>query len=176
MCFSPNGERFAYATAEKGKFHMVVDGVRSKGWDEIDAYGGYPIVGDGRPVVSFSSDSKHYAYEVRNSVKYSIVLDGKEIAGEGDKRFFTFSPDGRRTAYVLLEQVKTNEWATCVVVDGIKGKGFDGTVEYLDFTPDSKRLIYRARLGHYVEHGGEFFVVNGKRQREYDSILMGFSQ
>jgi hypothetical protein len=154
-----------------------VDGVRSEPCDEIrEDRLALPLSGSGSAAVTFSPDGRHYVYEVRNQGRLSIVLDGKEIPGDGFKSSFLFSPDSQRSAYVLSEQVGTNEWTTCVVVDGIKGKEFDGSVEDLDFTPDSKQLIYRARAGHYVEHGKTFFVVNGKPQRQYDLILTGFAQ
>lgn len=95
-----------------------------------------------------------------------------------------FSPDGRRVAYVIERHIKeylrldgrkylfkgrpcvgTRTKKSRMVLDGVKGNWYDGIYD-LTFSPDSRRLAFRAERG--TKH---LIVVDGKETNEYDRIF-----
>lgn len=169
--FSPDSKRVAVTFKRAGKCFAIVDGVESQAWDEISDGVGHGFPEGYFDSVRFSPDSKHFVYEARRADEWSIVVDGNEKARGKHLRCLTFSPDSKRTAYVqLLDGDKPDDWKTAVVVDGVVGKAFDGSVESLFFSPDSKRLLYVARRGHFVEEGKQSLFENGVAGKEYDLI------
>ena len=75
-----------------------------------------------------------------------------------------FSPDSKRTAYVLRRGGKN-----FVVLDGSEGKPYD-EIEDLQFTADSRHLVYAAR-----RDGKLVVVVDGIESKEYDDFVSGAS-
>jgi hypothetical protein len=177
LWFSPNGKRFACAVKRTGKWFVVIDGKESQPWDGISSGFGHGFPRGDFVGVRFSPDSKHYVYEALQGdgyspeSSYSVVLDGKVKARGHFVGCFLFSPDSKRTAYVqLVPTGNKDDWNTVVVVDDLMDKPFDGSVEQMEFSPDSKQLVYKARRGHIVEYGSEFIVINGKAGSEYDDV------
>jgi len=166
--FSPNSKRIAFTIKRAGKSFVLVDGVESRAWDEVSSGFGYGFPEGDFNGVRFSPDSKHFVYEARRADNWSIVLDGSETVRGKYIGCLVFSPDSKRTAYVeLLEGDKPDDWNTRVVVDKVAWKPFDGRVEKLLFSPDSKRPI--CVVGPRQE-GKEFLVENGMAGEEYDQI------
>lgn len=134
--FSADGKRVAYGAKDGDKWSVVVDGVKGKAYDWNQWSIWSPVV---------SSDGKHVAYTVIRDNKYCLVLDGVE-GKEYDynttghpSRVPVFSPDGRRVA--LIGNRGEKEF---VVVDGVECKPYDGISGRVIFSPDGKRLAYRA--------------------------------
>ena len=73
---------------------------------------------------------------------------------------FVTSPDGRHVAYVA--QIGDEQF---VVIDGKKGKHYDGIGRAIVFSPDSKRVAYIAIIG---KKG--VVVVDGKEEKQYDNL------
>lgn len=164
--FSPDSQRLAYVAREGEKSFVVVDGKEQKPYDDINALS-----------LTFSADSQRLAYvvgvgEKRSDDKQTVVIDGKEEKPYDWIGGLLFSPDSRRVAY----------WAgvggrSLVVVDGKEGKPYDGAAQgeaptcfppdswwvvsfhSLLFSPDSRRVAYKAVLGLNV-----FAVVDGKER------------
>src|SRR5262249_40022022 len=73
-----------------------------------------------------------------------------------------FSPDSRRTAYVM--QNLDGWWA---VIDGVEHGPYEGIGEGTPlFSPDSRRCAYRA-----ARAGGTVVVVDGVQSQEFDNIM-----
>ena len=70
------------------------------------------------------------------------------------------SPDGRHVAYVAQAEDKQ-----FVVIDGKKGKHYDGIGRAIIFSPDSRRVAYIAIIG---KKG--VVVVDGKEEKQYDNL------
>ena len=154
--FSPDGTRLAYR-AKKGPggrgggWVMVVDG--REGQDHM-------MIAEESP--TFSPDGRSIAYVVRHHahralgwrlfqglwpterVPSVVVVDEQEGPRLDDvvAESLTFSPDGRRVAYVGTLHNKAN-----VFVDGLPCKGCESVSEasrWLVFRPDSRRIAYWA--------------------------------
>src|SRR5208337_3317324 len=78
---------------------------------------------------------------------------------------FVVSPDGRHVAYVAQAEDKQ-----FVVIDGKKGKHYDGIGRAIVFSPDSRRVAYIAIIG---KKG--VVVVDGKEEKPYDAIGSNFT-
>jgi WD40-like Beta Propeller Repeat len=161
LCFSPDGRRLAYAAAhgpEKGQF-VVVDEIAGKEYDGI-----------GTDSLRFSPDSQRIAYGARRGDKWLMVIDGREQkAYDGLGPALVFSPDSRRWAYVAKSQIGSGRMRrpmVCVVVDGVEGEYYDGTIDGTpSFSPDSQRVAYGASLANAI-----FAVVDGKKGTGYKAI------
>jgi len=171
---------------------VVIDGVEGRIFDKIDRYG-QPVFsangahvayigcqGDARCMVvdgreqalyrsvstpHFSPDGEHLVYVADKDGSKFVVLDGRE-GGEYDAIATSpiLSPDGKRTAYIA-----DNGAGWCTVVDGREGPVYDEIrKESLQFSPDSRRVIYVAKKSS----GRSVVVVEGTEGPEYPSIGM----
>jgi hypothetical protein len=96
----------------------------------------------------------------------AVASDPLSEAGLGSP--FTFSPDGRRVAYVanFAPASSRARGPRRVVVDGVEGAAFD----YIwtgspHFSKDGRHFAYRAERG-----GKHFVVVDGKESKPYDLV------
>jgi len=135
--FSPDGARMAFVGfSDKGQ-HVVLDGVESPPYSNVRE-------------MMFSPDGRRLAVEVRIGARSHVVIDGvpgppfEEIEG----RAMTFSPDGKRFAYVADHNLVVDGQAQPVKVPLISG---------LTFSPDGKRLGYFRQM----DLGGYQVVVDG---------------
>jgi len=186
--FSPDSRHVAYRAKRGGKWLVVRDGAEGKEYDSI---------GDN---LIFSDDSYHLTYSASQGDKSLVVVDGVEstvddrpvwrtVESTGDDEpvwkdateagvdeaqgptysvvlgSFTYSPGRDREAHIAVRDKKH-----CVVVDGVKGKEYDGVnVGTLAFSPDSRRFAYAAT--HSGIRGGKTFaVVDGVEGKEYDWV------
>ena len=160
--FSPDGARVAYAC------ELVKKGAIASDWTAIKWYVacgdlrlGLDFDGAGSPV--FSPDGKRIAFKAERSAKVGISIDGKAPAFEWN--FVSapvFSPDGARIAFAASADcnvtpgyrvtslpgaglVTGGSWQ--LVVDGKASESKFDAVSALTFSPDGKRLAYRARTG-----------------------------
>jgi hypothetical protein len=146
--FSPDGNRIAYSTFSNEGERVIVDGLEGKYYDHVAN-------------LTFSSDSKHYAYTANEGEKYFLVLDGEEIGRQYDRvGGFVFTFEGYQAAFIVK---KNEKWLT--LIDGIEGKPYD-YINMLAFSPDGKRVAYAAR-----ESDKYFLVVDGTEgENRYESI------
>lgn len=106
--------------------------------------------------LTFSPDSKHIAYVADGHV----FLDRVPVKGpEGIvKSTPLFSPDSQHLVYVVDQDGKQS-----IVADGVSGKQYD-KIGTITFSPDSKRLAYRAKAGK-----NWFMVINEREERQYEA-------
>lgn len=125
--FSEDSKHIVYAAEIDSGWVVVVDSVRSRPWPGI----GEVVLGP----------NQRLAYAANDSGRWRVILDGTQLS------FFdavmqgslTFSPDGRRLAFVVAEGD-----AFRVVVDGEPGPLYQA-VGALRFDPEGNRLAYVAR-------------------------------
>lgn len=148
--FSSDGKRYSYAGKRGAKQDAVIDGVATD-YDEISS-------------LLFSPDGKHLGVCARRGGSRLTLVDGVE-RGTRDLGIsgIIFSPDSRRFAGLARQGFKGDK--QLIVIDGEPGQTYDG-VSDLEFTPDSKHVIYTA------ERAGKFMVVvDGVESNEYDNWL-----
>jgi hypothetical protein len=142
---SPSGKTWASTAKVDGKLVMMVNGVASQAYAEIQHAESLFPAGDERVVFAATTptDSKTPA---------RVIVDGKagkayaQVRGDS----ILFSPDKTAMAYVAGDGNKN-----FLVVDGVEGAAFDG-VDDLRFSSKSVSA-YRAR------RGAEYFVVVGDK-------------
>lgn len=109
-----------------------------------------------------------------NTTKLATLPEGESI------NHITFSPDGRRVAYVIEEHISPDEPdRDFVVVDGQKSEAYNRAYD-LVFSPNGKHFAYAVKKrekvlhpdkGTYEHIGGEFFtVLDGKKGKSYDEV------
>jgi len=164
--FSPDSKRLAvviYNETETGvKMFAIIDSKETPKYAYIDEFS-----------LQFSPDGKKIAYIVGEKGGYATRGGGYQggkrfvvVNGIEGKRYdliegLKFSPDSRKLAYIAKEGGKyyTNEFFSrflfykggkaFVVVNGKEGERYD-EIYNLNFTPDSKKLFYNARIGNEI--------------------------
>jgi Tol biopolymer transport system component len=125
---SPNSQRVAYATKERDKWTMVLDGER------------VGIKYDGIYNLVFSPNGKRFAFLAEHSGKKFAVVDGKEENERYDSAAsLVFSPDSQRLAYQAVQDEK------CFILVDSKPDDCQWDAIGSDspkFTPDSKKVFY----------------------------------
>lgn len=134
MILSRDGRRVAYLARRDNKDYLVVDG------NEIEIR---PLSIDKGGTFQFSADGSHYAMIVKgqHDSNYAswVVLDGTVSPVYTAVPELTFSPDGKRYAYIA--ETRTG---TIVIVDGKASAGYE-KAQQLVFSADSRRLAYAAK-------------------------------
>ena len=146
--FTPDGRHSIYAVDIAGRQHVVIDGVLSPGYEHVEPWG-------------FSPDDRPF-YVARAKGKSRLVLDGRSGAESDAVGVPVFSADGRRVAYVGVEEVGQQRFER-LVVDGNVGDRAGGSICEVLFSPDGRRLAYtvfRERLAEGNEQSG-FVVLDG---------------
>ena len=154
---SPSGKTWACMSMTDGKLVMMVNGVASKVYSQIQPGATAFAAGDERVIygASILDGSKTPA---------RLVVDGQEGKAytqvRGDS--VVFSVDKKTMAYVAGDGNQN-----FVVLDGKEGPAFDDIFD-LRFSPVGSRLAYGARRGL------EYFVVeDDKEHGPYDNIQRG---
>jgi hypothetical protein len=96
--------------------------------------------------------------------EYELVPAKQGEASESYNFQMAFSPDSKRTAYVLRRGGKD-----FVVLAGSEGRPYD-EIEDFQFTADSRHVIYAAR-----RDGKLVVVVDEVESKEYDDFVSGGS-
>jgi len=159
--FSPDSRRVAHGARRGDKMFAVVDGNEEKSYQSIEC-------------LTFSPDSLQVAYVASGPVSgflglrrhgaFRTVVNGVEGKRRVDISLsgLRFSPDSRRTAYVM--QNFDGWWA---VVDGVEQGPYDGIGNGTPiFSCDSRHYAYRAGQADKA-----VVVVDGVQTQEYDDIL-----
>jgi hypothetical protein len=157
--FSPDGQHLAYTAGIDGRWFSVADGVEGKSY----------TFGPLRLRYIYSPDSSHLVYTVGST----IVMDGTEHKYDNYCLYhLVFSPDSKNLVVILAKMV--NGWkledvgaGDTVMLNFVMGTKYDAighrrnwdNSKAVAFSPDSKRLVYFARLGTDY-----FIVVDGTEQ------------
>ena len=154
---SESGKTWGCTAKMDGKFVMMINGVPSKAYLQIQTGESLFPAGDERAIygVAILGESKTPA---------RIVVGQKELKAypqvRGDS--VVFSADKKIMAYVAGDGKKN-----FVVVNGVEGPAFDN-VSDLVFAPKGSGFAYCALQG--MEH---FVVINGKKMGPYDNVKTG---
>lgn len=192
--FGPQGKRVAYAVRKGGKSAVWIEGKESKWYDRVDyssltfspdgsrvafaanSKTGAKVVLDGVEGLSFSevshlvfnADGSRFAYVGRLGLKHWLVLDGKKLGPYDDVlgNTFTFSPDGKRYACVVMRRGNYN-----VLSDRVLGPQCDRVLSRLVFDARGDHLAYVVRLVHQGRLNYAV-VYNREVGQNFDAIWM----
>jgi WD40 repeat protein len=163
--FSPDSKHFAYSARKFGKELIILDGQESKPYDIVSP-------------PSFSLNGSQFAYAVKEGEKAFVVLNGQKSKSYGGIYLHigpTFSPDGKRLAYVIgdaFEYIGHREEPSPlnprVVLDGQEGKVYPFGMGSLTFSPDSRQFAYV--VSDFDKFPRSFVVFNGQEGKRYDEI------
>ena len=96
-----------------------------------------------------SPDARRIAWTVAIGDKTVVVLDGIKSKEYGHVADISFSPDGKRFAYVAM---RDDGKKLVLVVGGVEGKGYDGFhEENRYFGPDGNSIAYEVRDGDHFK-------------------------
>ncbi len=124
IVISPNNGRVAWLNAEQAGITVTIDGKVSEAYQSAEP----PI---------FSADSLHTAYAALKDGKWCAVVDSVPGKPYQQLASLTFSPDGKRTAYIAYDEKSEGR----LIIDGKEGKLY-GYLENVVFSPDSRRIAY----------------------------------
>jgi WD40 repeat protein len=151
VTFSPNGERVAYAVQEQDNSFVVLDDVEGKHYK-------------GRGVVE-------------DTIRVWPVGKGPRDSGSTDESIvensLTFSPDGKRLAYVV-----SHGRGNFLVLDGQERREhnyhwYSSVLSRPVFSPDSRRVAY---LAQDLETNEYYVVPDGHSGKRYTYIKYGSLQ
>lgn len=207
LLYSPDGEHLAYSAKKDGMYFLVVDdreGEKHKEWiqyysitfspdgsrvayiaqGESDSLAYLGVDGSidrrflvsGRPV--FSPDGKSIGYRASDEEKSFIVINGVPGPKYSIVSGPFFSPDSKRVAYVVDRLKFGGKTSGCMVVDGTRGRLYDGVGEP-EWSPDGNGLTFSAHEGEFgviVQDGREGSWRHSVSSPTYspDSMRMGF--
>jgi len=124
LVFSESGRGVGYVASMGGKFHVVHNQKRGKG---------YASVGN----IVLSNDGRRVAYRARIDDKWRMVVDGTEGKSYDSILSPTFSPDGQHVVYQAKEGEK---WY--VVVDNMPNEGTIASYTTPEFNSDSTLVAF----------------------------------
>jgi len=150
---SPNGKRHAFVASRGQGWFTVVDGRESsRTFREVAG-------------LTFSPDSKHYAFIAESAGQGRFYVDGEPI-GPAAKRMIgrpEYSPDSQRTAIGVSLQN-----GAAVMIDGkLQPKG--DMISSAQFSPDSRSWVYGVK-----RDGKHFLVCNGDSSAPIDDYVVKF--
>lgn len=148
--FSYNSKTLAYAFVDDKEWHIVVNGKKSSAFDSVGKF-------------FFSLDSKRYAFFGKDGDKWYCVVDGNKGPGfEKEVNAFSFSLNSERYVYAGV----TKDGAQ-IITDGNPSRIYPSVGEPY-FSPDSKHVVFRARL----KKGAKWFtLLDGKvSKHSYQAI------
>lgn len=129
LSFSPDARRMAFTATQGKQQFCVIDGSRSKGWDEVVL----PL---------FSPDSRRYGYFARKGASWSVVVQERARKAYDNVSWLVWGAGGY--AYRAGTGGKYR-----VVLNGREGADFDAVCR-LWFDSSGRTLFYGARRGRDV--------------------------
>lgn len=160
VSFSPDGRRYAFVGHRGGNSVPVIDAVE----DPAGLRVGFFV---------WSKTSQRIAYTVGDYDRSRLIVDGKSVTEAGNFSQITFSPDGRRLAWVA----GTNSGIE-LHLDGrrLTPRGGDDPkafqqIHTLQFSPDSKRFAYVQGADPIVR-----IILDDKVVGTFDEIAGGIVQ
>jgi hypothetical protein len=168
LVFCPKSQRLAY-------------GVRRGENDETVMLDGQPgpKVATLESVPWFCGEGRHIAYVVSDARGKFLMVDGEKVGPAllPDADFVTrggFSPDGRHTGFVVARQnmtIVSSNVKRRVYVDGQPGRLYDSrALTGLDFTADSRHVIYSVHHLKDASPKDSFVVIDQAEGKRYDSV------
>ncbi len=133
--FSPDSKHVAYTAMEKGEWFVVLDGKNGRKYKKISG-------------LTFSPDSREIIYMAQKSRRPIIVRNEEEISDGLGVFFPTFSPKGKRFAYLKAEKNNVYHY----VIDGKEELGV-GQPGRLVFSHDETSTAYAAFIG------GDWYII-----------------
>jgi len=183
--FSPDGGKLAYIAWQDGKRFIVVNNQKGPAFDSVGtpvfshdgsriAYSAkigkksFVMIGDKKGPefdsvdgLVFSHDGKRVAYAAQQGNKYFVVIDGQKGQGFSYVRDPIFSSDGNKVAYSARDDT-ISKWL--IVVDGVKGREFDGAVVAPVFSPDGSKVACQVYFPRYMGESGPHFIAVGDKE------------
>jgi Tol biopolymer transport system component len=142
--------------SKKGDASLVINGKQGPVFDNIDH-------------LNFSPDGKRYAYRATKNNLQCIVVDGRPgpwYKGIPVKDNLRFSPDSKHLAYVAFKD------DNCVLVlDGNEQNLSFQFIDYVRFSFNSKRIVYKGRTEKTKHNEKWCAVIDGKKGNVYDKIF-----
>ena len=154
IMWSPDGKRLAFVAQKNGRMRVVVDGQEGKEHEGVS-----------ESSLTFSADGTQFSYTTgaRDGGR-TVVVNGIETALTGGVSGFVFSPNGKRSVYVLHESGMST-----VVEAGRKSEMFDAVIEGTPiFSPNGQKMTFGARKADKW-----FMVADGKKGKAYDALAGG---
>ena len=148
--FSYDSRLLAYKATRDNRASVVINNRPSR-WLENAS------IGD----VVFSPNSVRLAYEVFQNGKEFLIFNGRKDAEFRQIKNITFSPDGRKIAYVADDDFR-NERGSILVANGKKQGAVFSWMGDLKFSPDGKRIIHEAHCDFTGAGNLESCIVDGK--------------
>jgi Tol biopolymer transport system component len=147
---SPDNRRLAYSwTEDLVHWFVNVDGIQD---------GPFEYIGE----IIFSPDSKRIAFSVRIEGQDYVLVDRVKSPAYQHVSKPEFSADSRHLAY----NAKLMTGLSCVVLDNIEGKPYDGVYfEPTLFSQDGKHLAYMAE-----DHDQALVVLDEKEYPRYPNV------
>jgi len=168
--FSDDGKHFVYVASLAGRYSVIKDGKK------IGEY-----AGAWRPM--FSPDGKRLAYTIQKGLGMALVVDGVEGPTLPGLKSVDFSPDGKHVwtraftawgwrwdehgEFHAETGDEERQGEECLLVDGMRGKGYDSVQPSGGFTKDSRHLYYAAE-----REKKRFAVVDGVEGPRHERVYL----
>ena len=152
--YSSDSKHLAIRANNNGKWFIVLNGNEQRYYDDVSG----PI---------FSQDETFLAYRVKKFNKWGVVINGKE------QNFYDGVMPGtpiftKSNNYTFIAQIqKNNKMRDFVVRDGIEKKKYDSIISKPFYSPNGKRLAYKAV--DYTLHK-VFMVIDEIEGKKYKKI------
>lgn len=191
--FSGDG-RLAYMAKQAGKWHVVVEGVESEAFEDVNdplfspdgkrlAYAAkkgnsWSVLVDGQAYgpfkdevttrLGFSADSRHIAFVAKVEGKEEVFVDGRKLGRHDEVSLPVFSPDGLHVAYTAKSHGK---WT--VTLDGVaQGPYVWVEAQRPVFSPDGSHLAFQAAERRWMADDRKVrIVVDGVDGKPYEDMV-----
>ncbi len=159
---SPDGHHIAFVSIRGSRFAVVVDGKPSPKYDEI----GHLNNAVNHEIV-FSNDGQHVMFIARKGEDQMVVVDGQEMVGYQMVDQFTFSPDGKQTAFVAQHDQQNAH--SLAVVNG-KDSPIYATIAGMQFSSNNAHVAYVGTVADATKAANTCLVMDGKSEAPFYKV------